>query len=165
MGLHISSQNTSQGGLGFRSGQQTKASMPQSLNINAGKVQETIYTQSTPKNDDHNLDEMNTSDIFNDASARNMPVGNLAFGIRSQSVALAHSPKLPSYGNWVQEKTIENAHAYQIYDLTSVENLLFSTSYKNLKVWDLNEMKQKSDIKAHQGAIKCVKASFGQEDD
>jgi len=73
----------------------------------------------------------------------------------------APNPKGPANGGWVLERNIENAHQHQISDITSVENLLFSTSYKNLKVWDLNEMKQISDIKAHQGAIKCVKASMG----
>lgn len=164
MGLHSSSSHSaSTGQLSFRGGQQTKACMPSSLNVTAGKVQETIYSQTTACKEDEvsNGQQPQAQDVFNEASARNVHVGNVAFGGRSQSMQMSYSPKLPTNGSWVTERTIENAHQHQIYDITSVENLLFSTSYKNLKVWDLNEMKQISDIKAHQGAIKCVRASLG----
>lgn len=168
MGLHSSSsQSASTGQLGFRGGQSTRATMPASLNVTAGKVQETIYSQTTPSKEDdaYHGQHPQAHDVFNEASARSVHVGNVAFGGRSQSLQMACPPKLPSFGSWVMERTIENAHQHQIYDITSVENLLFSTSYKNLKVWDLNEMKQISDIKAHQGAIKCVRASLGSGSD
>lgn len=86
--------------------------MPMSLNVNAGKVQETIYNQSTPSKDDEFSGQVQAKDMFNEASSRNVHVGNNAFGNRSQSVQLALSPKLPSYGNWVLERNIENAHQH-----------------------------------------------------
>jgi WD40 repeat protein len=36
--------------------------------------------------------------------------------------------------------------------------MLYSTSMRNLKIWDLNTMQMISDIKAHTGIIKQVKA-------
>jgi len=56
------------------------------------------------------------------------------------------------------EKVMNNAHAHPVQSLDTVGNLLYSTSLKSLKLWDLHEMKQISDIEAHRGVIKCVKA-------
>jgi WD40 repeat protein len=49
---------------------------------------------------------------------------------------------------------MDQAHKEQIYDIEAIGNMLYSTSMKNLKVWDLNTMQLISDIKAHNGVIK-----------
>lgn len=59
--------------------------------------------------------------------------------------------------HWALDDTIPTAHESQIYSLATVGNQLYSTSFKSLKVWDMNTKLLISDIKAHQGVIKCVK--------
>ena len=58
---------------------------------------------------------------------------------------------------WEVESVHDQAHKEQIHDLATVGNLLYSTSMKCLRVWDLNNMQMVSDITAHNGVIKCVK--------
>jgi hypothetical protein len=55
---------------------------------------------------------------------------------------------------WLVDSVLDQAHKEQIYDIESIGNLLYTTSMKNLKVWDLNTMQLISDIKAHTGVIK-----------
>lgn len=51
----------------------------------------------------------------------------------------------------------ESAHNGQVSAIATCGNCLYSTSNKNLKIWDLDEMKCVSDISAHSGYIKCLK--------
>ena len=62
--------------------------------------------------------------------------------------------------NWGVELVVDQAHNQQIYDIATVGNMLYSTSLKNLKIWDVNSMQLVSDIKAHSGVIKCVKTMY-----
>jgi WD40 repeat protein len=50
---------------------------------------------------------------------------------------------------WKNHKSIENAHTGHVYALGSMENQLYSSSNKNLKIWDINTMTPISDIEAH----------------
>lgn len=62
--------------------------------------------------------------------------------------------------SWGVDLVVDQAHSQQIYDIATVGNLLYSTSFKNLKIWDINTMQAISDLKAHQGVIKCVKTMY-----
>jgi len=42
--------------------------------------------------------------------------------------------------SWNVSLVLENAHSYCINALDTIGNLLYSTSSKNLKIWDLNTM-------------------------
>lgn len=62
--------------------------------------------------------------------------------------------------SWGVDLVLDQAHSQQIYDIATVGNLLYTTSFKNLKIWDINTMQAISDLKAHQGVIKCVKTMY-----
>ncbi|EGR29940.1 kinesin motor domain protein, partial [Ichthyophthirius multifiliis] len=51
---------------------------------------------------------------------------------------------------WECKWKIQDAHQSQVYQIQSHENLLFSTSVKSLKIWDIEAQKSISDINAHQ---------------
>lgn len=58
--------------------------------------------------------------------------------------------------NWKVVVSKEQAHMNGIYAIASVGNQLYTASNKSLKIWDLENMSQISDIAAHKGAIKSV---------
>lgn len=59
-------------------------------------------------------------------------------------------------GNWKCHMNKENAHQGQICAVASSGNLLYSTSNKSMKIWDLENMRSISDLQAHQGFIRCL---------
>jgi WD40 repeat protein len=49
-----------------------------------------------------------------------------------------------------------DGHKSQIYAMTSVDNLLYSSAAKSLKIWDLETMKYISDLPEKIGLVKSM---------
>lgn len=57
---------------------------------------------------------------------------------------------------WNCDFSVEGAHLGPIYSIATMENQLYTSSKKSLKIWDIDTMDCISDIAAHQGVIKSL---------
>lgn len=57
---------------------------------------------------------------------------------------------------WSCDLTVENPHNGPIYSVASLENQLYTSGKKSLKIWDIDTMTCISDIAAHSGIIKSL---------
>jgi len=57
---------------------------------------------------------------------------------------------------WNCDLVVEAAHTGPVYSIANMENLLFTSSTKSLKIWDIEKMECISDITAHNSFIKTI---------
>lgn len=57
---------------------------------------------------------------------------------------------------WNCDLVMEGAHASPIYSMATMGNLLYTSSNRSLKIWDIESMECISDIQAHSGPIKSI---------
>ena len=57
---------------------------------------------------------------------------------------------------WNCDIVVEGAHSAPIYSIATMGNLLYTSSTKSLKIWDIEKMECISDIQAHNSFIKTI---------
>lgn len=62
-------------------------------------------------------------------------------------------------GKWRIVSTINDSHKHSINAIECIDNQVYTTSWRCMRVWDINTGGKIHDLKAHTGAIKCAKYS------
>lgn len=60
-------------------------------------------------------------------------------------------------GKWKIISTINDSHKHAINAIECIDNKIYTTSWRCMRVWDINTGGKVHDLKAHTGAIKCAK--------
>lgn len=101
-----------------------KPSSGPSMTFNQGKVNETIYS-----NRSHHAATESQVDA---SDYEESPYPNQLAGYSQEPQTMMQS--------WAVDLVVDQAHSQQIYDIATVGNLLYTTSLKSLKIWDINTM-------------------------